>query len=83
MRKLFVAVLFAAGFAGLGTAQAWDGCGVGCHSTWFGGGCVVDGWETGTPVSPVNQCPVGTFARPPCPFGYVWRPRSHACFPLK
>ena len=84
MRKLFVAVLFAAGFAGIGSAQAWNGwsgCGVGCHATWRGE-CVVDGWETATPISPRNQCPVGTIARPPCPYGYVWRPRSHACFAL-
>jgi hypothetical protein len=86
MKKLFVAVLFVAGVAGIGSAHAgglwngWGGCGVGCHATW-NGQCVVDGWESGAPIAP-NQCPVGTFARPPCPFGYVWRPRSHACFAL-
>ena len=83
MKKLFVAVLFAAGVMGIGSAQAWDGCGVGCHSTWFGGGCVVDGWETGTAVSPRNECPVNAKPRASCPFGYTWRPRSQACFPLK
>ena len=82
MRKLFVAVLFAAGVMGAGSAQAWDGCGVGCHSTWFGGGCVVDGWETATPISPRNECPVTSRPRPRCPFGYVWRPRSQACLAL-
>jgi hypothetical protein len=80
MKKLFVAVLFATGIAGIGSAQAWDGCGVGCHATWRGQ-CVVDGWETATPIAR-NQCPVGTIARSSCPFGYVWRPRSHACFAL-
>ena len=79
MKKLFAAVLFAATVAGLGTAQAWYGCGVGCHAARLGG-CVVDGWETATPVAPRNQCPVGTFARPHCPYGYVWRTKYHACF---
>ena len=78
MRKLFVAVLFAAGAAGIGAAQAWDGCGVGCHATWRGG-CVVDGWETATPIAR-NQCPAGTIARPPCPYGYVWGKKYRACF---
>jgi hypothetical protein len=79
MKKLFVAVLFAAGVAGLGTAQAWDGCGVGCHTAPLGG-CVVDGWETATPISPRNECPVYAVPRPSCPFGYVWRNKYRACF---
>jgi len=82
MGKLFVAVLFAASVMGIGSARARDGCGVGCHSAWFGGGCVVDGWETATPISPRNECPLGTRPRPPCPYGYVWRARSKACFAL-
>jgi hypothetical protein len=85
MKKLFVAVLLGvlgAGGAGLSAAQAWDGCGVGCHATWFGGGCVVDGWETATPIGR-NECPAGVQPRPNCPYGYVWRNRYHACFAAK
>ena len=81
MKRLFVAVLLSASFAGVGAAWAWDGCGVGCHAALLGG-CVVDGWETATPIAR-NECPVGVRPRPPCPYGYVWRNRYHACFAAK
>ena len=57
-------------------AAAAFGCGPGCHST-ISGGCVVDGWGTGAKVW--NECPVTTRPRPPCPIGYVWKPRQRAC----
>ncbi len=58
-------------------AEGW--CGPGCHSTLYGA-CVVNGWGgVGVPASLLNECPVGTRARPPCPYGYVWRYRT--CFP--
>jgi hypothetical protein len=77
MSKLFVAVLFAAGVACSGPANAADGCGPGCHSAELGG-CVVDGWGAGAPIR--NECPAGARPRPPCGAGYVWRKRFLACF---
>jgi hypothetical protein len=77
MRSLFAAVLFAAGFASAGIANATETCGPGCHSA-PNGGCVVDGWGTGARVW--NECPAGARPRPPCGPDYVWRPRLRACF---
>lgn len=77
MKKLFAAVLFVAGLSGFAAANAADGCGVGCHST-FNGECVVDGWGL-MPAGIRNECPVGAKATPRCPRGFVWKFR--ACFP--
>jgi hypothetical protein len=60
-------------------ANAFDGCGPGCHAT-ISGACVVDGWGTGARVW--NECPVTSRPRPPCGGpDYVWSARKHACFP--
>jgi hypothetical protein len=77
MRTFLIAALFAI-VPSIGPANAADGCGPGCHST-PGGACVVDGWSTGAPIW--NECPAGAHPRPPCGYGYVWRPRMRACFP--
>ena len=64
--------------AGIGTANAADGCGVGCHAT-VAGACVVDGWSTGAPVR--NECPATSRPRPPCGGrDFVWDRRKQACF---
>ena len=73
-RTRSLAVLATGCFAFVGPAKAF--CGPGCHISLYGA-CVVDGWGTVR-----NECPAGTRPRPPCPYGYVWRPRSHACFAL-
>lgn len=80
MKNLFVAVVFAGTVASFSAATAADGCGPGCHAT-PSGACIVDGWGTGG-VSVWNECPAGARPRPPCGYGYVWRPRSRACFAL-
>ncbi len=59
-------------------ANAFDGCGVGCHAT-ASGACVADGWGTGAPVR--NQCPTTSRPRPPCGGrDFVWDARKRACF---
>ena len=70
------AILLAVILSSFIPAAAANGCGPGCHST-ISGGCVVDGWGTGARVW--NECPVTTRPRPPCPIGYVWKPRQRAC----
>ena len=75
MRRFFVVVLFAAGVAVSGAANAEDGCGPGCHSA-VNGGCMVDGWASGARV--FNECPVGTRPQRPCPRHAHWR--YGACF---
>jgi hypothetical protein len=77
MRSAFLAVLLAGGVLTLGAANAADGCGPGCHSAPYGG-CVVDGWGNASTAPVLNECPVGTRPRPPCPIGYIWR--YGACF---
>ena len=72
---LFAAVLTAL-LAGIGTVQADDSCGPGCHSA-VNGGCVVNGWDSGAPVW--NECPAGAHPRPTCGAGYVWSRRARAC----
>jgi hypothetical protein len=63
----------------VGTANAADGCGVGCHAT-GAGACVVDGWGTGAPVW--NECPATSRPRPPCGGSdYMWSSRKRACVP--
>jgi hypothetical protein len=61
-----------------GTANAFDGCGPGCHNA-VNGGCVVNGWETG--AAGWNECPAGAHPRPPCSERYVWRKHVKACIP--
>jgi hypothetical protein len=78
MRTFLIAALFAI-VPSIGPASAADGCGPGCHTT-PGGACVVDGWGARAPIR--NECPAGAHSRPPCGFGYVWRPRTQACFAL-
>ena len=70
------AVLFAVTLCSLSPATAADGCGPGCHAT-ISGACVVDGWGTGAKVR--NECPVTSRPRPPCPFGFIWKPGFRAC----
>lgn len=77
MKSFFVA-LFSIGL-GIGAAQAADGCGPGCHTA-VNGGCLVNGWETGTVAW--NECPAGAHPRPPCGAYYVWRPHSKMCMRL-
>ena len=77
MKALFFTALFVI-LNSMGSANAADGCGPGCHST-RGGACVVDGWGTGAPVW--NECPAGAHPRPPCGYGYAWRQSMRACFP--
>lgn len=60
MRTFLIAALFAI-VAGIGPANAADGCGPGCHST-PGGACVVDGWGTGARIW--NECPAGASLAP-------------------
>jgi hypothetical protein len=81
MRFIIATALFAIGFGsiGLGSAQAADACGPGCHSA-VNGGCVVDGWERGAAVW--NECPAGAHASPPCGSYYVWRKNLKACLRL-
>lgn len=76
MRTFLIAAVFAI-VAGIGPANAADGCGVGCYATPMGA-CVVDGW--GTRARIWNECPTTSRARPPCGAGYVWRPTFRACF---
>jgi hypothetical protein len=73
-----VAVLLAGGLSIAGVANAADGCGPGCHNT-EQGECIVDGWGYVTRI--VNECPVTTRPRPPCPHGFAWSRRFGACFP--
>jgi hypothetical protein len=80
MRKLFMAVLFAASVTGFGTADAAGGCGAGCYTA-PRGGCVVNGWGTAATTGISNECPVWTRPRPPCPYGYSWK--FGACFMSK
>jgi hypothetical protein len=75
MRTL-VAVLFATTLAGIGMANAADGCGPGCHAT-RSGACVIDGWGTGAALW--NECPAGAQPRPPCYYPFFWHPRYRAC----
>jgi hypothetical protein len=77
MRTFLIAALFAI-VPSIGPANAADGCGPGCRGT-PGGACVVDGWGTGARIW--NECPAGAQPRPPCGYGYVWRPSKRACFP--
>ena len=70
------AFLFAVALLGMGPASAANSCGPGCHST-ISGACVVDGWGTGAKVR--NECPITTRPRPPCPLGFIWKPRWQAC----
>jgi hypothetical protein len=79
MKTFLIAALFAI-VPSIGPTNAADGCGPGCRST-SGGACVVDGWGTGAAIW--NECPVGAHARPPCGYGYDWRPRMRACFAAK
>jgi hypothetical protein len=74
--KVILAVLFAATLAAIGSANAGDGCGPGCHTA-VNGGCVVDGW--GAPGLR-NECPAGAQPHRPCYYPYVWRSRYRACF---
>uniref|UniRef100_UPI000A0658A2 hypothetical protein n=1 Tax=Bradyrhizobium sp. (strain ORS 278) TaxID=114615 RepID=UPI000A0658A2 len=76
MRLMFLAAVLM-GLAAEGTtAIANESCGPGCHVA-RNGGCVVDGWETGSPVW--NECPAGTRPRPPCGAGYRWSRQARAC----
>ncbi len=79
MRKLSIAALLVGSALLVGAANAADGCGPGCHSAPCGE-CVIDGWAgVGAPGTRVlNECPVWTRPRRPCPFGYVWK--FGACF---
>jgi len=70
----FTSCLIAFAFAG--TAQAADGCGVGCSST-VSGACVRDGWQQGLRVR--NECPATTRPEPPCGRYYRWSRRMMAC----
>jgi hypothetical protein len=66
-------------FSVVGSADAADGCGPGCHAT-VSGACVVDGWGAGARAW--NECPVTSRPHPPCGGAdYVWSPRKRACFP--
>jgi hypothetical protein len=65
-------------FAGSGPANAWFGCGPGCHES-PSGACVRDGWELGLRVR--NECPAFTSPRPPCGPHHNWNRRMQACFP--
>ncbi len=77
MRVSLLAALAAVAFLGGSPANAFDGCGPGCHSTAMGV-CVIDGWGTGARVR--NECPATSRARPPCGgHGFVWRPDYRAC----
>ena len=69
-------VFFAVILTNIGPATAADGCGAGSHAT-IAGACVVDGWGTGAKVW--NESPVTTRPRPPCPLGFIWKPRFRAC----
>ena len=69
-------ILFGAILSSVIPAVAADGCGPGCHSTIYGA-CIVDGWGSGANIW--NACPVTTRPRPPCPIGYIWKPRQRAC----
>jgi hypothetical protein len=77
MRSVLTAIVIAGSILFFGPALAWDGCGVGCHAT-ISGACVVDGWGT---VRVRNECPVGSRARPPCPFDMSFR--HGACMPSR
>ncbi|MDE1935765.1 hypothetical protein [Bradyrhizobium sp.] len=82
--RLLVAALFSLGLGlGLGlnpgAAQAYDGCGPGCHAA-VNGGCVVNGWEAGAVAW--NECPAGAHPQPPCGTYYVWRKHSRMCMRL-
>jgi hypothetical protein len=79
MKTFLIAALFAI-VPSIGPANAAGGCGPGCYST-PSGACVVDGWGTGAAIW--NECPAGAHARPPCAYGYDWRPRMRACFAAK
>jgi hypothetical protein len=60
-------------------ANAWSGCGPGCHTS-PSGACVRDGWEQGLPVR--NECPAFTSPRPPCgDWRMKWDRRKMTCFP--
>jgi hypothetical protein len=78
--RLFVTTLLvsiALGFSpGTGAVRAADSCGPGCHAA-VNGGCVVNGWETGTVAW--NECPAGAHSRPPCGSYYSWRRHSQTC----
>lgn len=77
MKSLFAAALLAASVANFGAAHAADGCGPGCSTAPYGG-CVVNGWNVARSGRILNECPVGTHPRRPCPYGYVWK--FGACF---
>jgi hypothetical protein len=77
MTRIFTALLLASALAGIGPANAADGCGIGCHAT-IRGACVVDGWEVG--AATWNECPAVARPRPPCGEGYVWHKSLRACF---
>ena len=79
MKTFLIAALFAI-VPSIGPADAAGGCGPGCYST-PSGACVVDGWGTGAAIW--NECPAAAHARPPCAYGYDWRPRMRACFAAK
>lgn len=61
MRSVLTAIVIAGSSLFFGSARAWDGCGVGCHTS-ASGACVVDGWGKAR-----NECPAGNHPRPPCP----------------
>jgi hypothetical protein len=62
----------------VGTANAADECGPGCHSV-ANGECVVNGWEVG--AAGWNECPAGSHPRPPCSQHYAWHKHARACMP--
>lgn len=61
MRSVLTATVIAGSILFFGPALAWDGCGVGCHTS-ASGACVVDGWGKVR-----NECPASNHPRPPCP----------------
>jgi len=65
-------------FSVLPDAWAFNGCGVGCHST-SEGACVRDGWQEGLPVR--NECPATSRPTPPCGKDHRWSRRSLMCIP--
>ena len=74
MRSVLTAIVIAGSLVFFGPARAWDGCGVGCHTS-VSGACVVDGWGRVR-----NECPAGNHPRPPCPRDN--RFRHGACMPF-
>lgn len=73
MRSVMTAIVITGTLLLFGPARAWDGCGVGCHTS-ISGACVVDGWGKVR-----NECPAGSHPLPPCPRDT--RFRHGACMP--